>query len=108
MGLKQVDLNGVSAFRVMAMAPKPQLNASGGKVELRLDSPTGKVIGESAFLEPSDKLDFKPSTLDIPVKLPAADGKPHDVYMIFVNPSKSSGSLMVVMSAQAVLASAAQ
>jgi cytochrome c len=108
MGLKQVDLNGVSAFRVMAMAPKPQLNALGGKVELRLDSPTGKLIGESAFLEPTDKMDFKPSTLDIPIKLPVADGKPHDVYMIFVNPSKSSGSLMVVMSAQAVLASTAQ
>jgi cytochrome c len=90
------------------MAPKPQLNALGGKVELRLDSPTGKIIGESAFLEPTDKMDFKPSTLDIPVKLPAGDGKPHDVYMIFVNPSKSSGSLMVVMGAQAVLESTPQ
>lgn len=108
MGLKRVDLNGVSAFRIMAMAPKPQLNALGGKVELRLDSPTGKIIGESAFLEPTDKMDFKPSTLDIPVKLPAGDGKPHDVYMIFVNPSKSSGSLMVVMGAQAVLESTPQ
>jgi cytochrome c len=42
------------------------------------------------------------------LKLPAADGKPHDVYLIFVNPSKSAGSLMVVMGAQAVLASVAQ
>ncbi|GGN04042.1 hypothetical protein GCM10010967_43650 [Dyadobacter beijingensis] len=108
MGLKQVDLNGVTAFRVMAMAPKPQLNAAGGKIELRLDSPTGRLIGESAYLEPSDKLDFKPSALDIPVKLPAPDAKLHDVYMIFVNPSKASGSLMVVMNAQAVLTSAAQ
>lgn len=109
MGLKQVDLNGVTAFRVMAMAPKPQLNASGGKVELRLDSPTGKVIGESEFLEPSDKLDFKPVALELPLK-PAAgtDGKPHDVYLVFVNPSNALGSLMVVMGAQAVLASGAQ
>lgn len=109
MGLRQVDLNGVTAFRVMAMAPKPQLNASGGKVELRLDSPTGKVIGESEFLEPSDKLDFKPVALELPLK-PAAgtDGKPHDVYLVFVNPSNALGSLMVVMGAQAVLASGAQ
>ncbi|OJW76276.1 ThuA domain-containing protein [Spirosoma sp. 48-14] len=109
MGIKQVDLAGVSEFRVMAMAPKPQLNAVGGKVELHLDSPTGKLIGESAMLEPSEKLDFKPSQLTIPVKIPApADSKPHDVYLVFVNPAKAAGTLMVVMGAEAVLNSSAQ
>nr|WP_295922014.1 ThuA domain-containing protein [uncultured Dyadobacter sp.] len=109
MGLKQVDLNGVTAFRVMAMAPKPQLNALGGKVELRLDSPTGKIIGESEFLEPSEKMDFKPVALELPLKSAiGTDGKPHDIYLIFVNPASSLGSLMVVMGAQAVLASGAQ
>ncbi|MFD1142545.1 ThuA domain-containing protein [Larkinella insperata] len=109
MSLKQIDLQGVSAFRIMATAPKPQLNASGGKIELRLDSPTGKLLGESAFLEPSDKLDFKPSELTIPVKLPApSDKKPHDVYVVFVNPNQALGSLMVVMSLEAVLDSSAQ
>ena len=104
MAIKQVDLAGVSAFRVMATAPKPQLNAKGGKVELRLDSPTGKLIGESTFLEPSDKMDFTPSALTIPVKLPApVDNKPHDVYLVFLNPSESSGSLMVVMGVEAIL-----
>lgn len=109
MGLKQVDLNGVTAFRVMAMAPKPQLNALGGKIELRLDSPTGKVIGESEFLEPSEKMDFKPVALELPLKSAVgSDGKPHDIYLVFVNPASSLGSLMVVMGAQAVLASGAQ
>ncbi|WP_338876837.1 ThuA domain-containing protein [Spirosoma sp. SC4-14] len=104
MGIKQVDLAGVSEFRLLAVAPKPQLNAIGGKVEAHLDSPTGKLIGESAMLEPSDKMDFKPNQLSVPVKLPVpADNKPHDVYLVFVNPAKAAGSLMVVMGVEAVL-----
>ncbi|GAB3510728.1 hypothetical protein GCM10027341_49480 [Spirosoma knui] len=107
MGIKQVDLNGVTAFKIMAVAPKPQLNAKGGKVELRLDSPTGKLIGESSFLAASDKMDFKPAELMAPVKLPAGfDNKPHDVYLVYVNQNEPSGSLMVVMAVEAVLNSA--
>ncbi|HEY0109487.1 MAG TPA: c-type cytochrome, partial [Fibrella sp.] len=109
MAIKQADLNGIAEFRVMATAPKPQLNALGGKVELHLDSPTGKLIGESAFLEASDKMDFNPSQLTIPVKLPVPfDNKPHDVYLVFVNPNKAMGSLMVVMGVEAVLTPNAQ
>jgi cytochrome c len=93
----------------MATAPKPQLNARGGKVELRLDSPTGKLIGESSMLEPTDKMDFTPSVLTVPVKLPApADNKPHDVYLVFVNPKDPLGSLMVVMGVEAVMAPVGQ
>lgn len=104
MALKQADLTEVSAVQVLASAPKPQLNAKGGKVELRLDSPTGKLIGESRFLEASDKGDFMPAQLVIPVKLPVpADNKPHDVYLVFVNPNEASGSLMVVMGVEFVL-----
>ncbi|GAB3728261.1 ThuA domain-containing protein [Spirosoma lituiforme] len=109
MALKQVDLKGVTAFNVMATAPRPQLNAKGGKVELHLDSPTGKLIGESSFLEASDKMDFKPSQLTIPVKLPVpSDNKPHDIYLVFTNPKEALGSLMVVMGVEAVLASVSQ
>ncbi len=109
MAIKQADLNGIAEFRVMATAPKPQLNAIGGKVELHLDSPTGKLIGESAFLEASDKAGFAPSPLAVPVKLPVPfDNKPHDVYLVFVNPGKAAGSLMVVMGVEAVLEPSAQ
>jgi cytochrome c len=105
--LKQVDLNGVSELVLQAVAPKPQLNAAGGKVELRLDSPTGKLAGESIMLEASDKLDFKPTALSVPVKADA-DGKLHDVYVIFVNPKAEERSLMVVMGAEFKLVSDAQ
>ncbi|GHB83604.1 ThuA domain-containing protein [Persicitalea jodogahamensis] len=102
--IKNLDLTGVSELRLLAAAPKAQLNANGGKVELRLDSPTGKLIGESTFLEASDAVGFAPSPLTIPVKLPApSDNKPHDVYLVFVNPEHPLGSLMVVMGVEAVL-----
>ncbi|MEZ0609043.1 ThuA domain-containing protein [Fibrella sp. WM1] len=109
MSLKQTDLSGVTAMRVMAMAPKPQVNAKGGKIELRLDSPTGKLIGESSMLTPSEKMDFNPSQLMIPVKLPTPfDNKPHDVYLVFVNPAEPTGTLMIVMGTEVMLGSVGQ
>ncbi|MCE7042373.1 ThuA domain-containing protein [Dyadobacter sp. CY312] len=96
--LKDVDLNAVKELQIMAVAPKPMVNAIGGKVELRLGSLTGPILGESAFLEPTEKADFKPSILTVPVKIPGKpDDKLHDVYVVFVNPKEQDGSLMVVM-----------
>lgn len=96
MAIKEVDLNGITELIVMATAPKPQLNAAGGAIELRLDSPTGKVVGKSDFLEASDKMDFTPKMLKVPINEGANDGKLHDIYAVFINP-KAEGSLMVVM-----------
>jgi len=105
MVLKQIDLNAVTDLQLQAMAPKPQLNAAGGKVELRMDSPKGALIGESVFLEASDALDFKPTLLSIPFKnLPKTEGKLHDVYVVFVNPRAEEHSLMIVMGSEFKLA----
>ncbi len=96
--LKQVDLNAISELQLQAIAPKPQLNSAGGKVELRLDSPSGKLIGESVFLDPSEKLDFKPTLLSVPLKREGSfENKLHDVYVVFINPKNPEHSLMVVM-----------
>ncbi|WP_310586688.1 ThuA domain-containing protein [Marinilongibacter aquaticus] len=104
--LKQVDLNAVQAIQVAATAPKPQLNAIGGKVEVRLGSPKGTLIGTSEMLSPSDKMDFTPSILQIPLRVPQSV-KPElqDVYLVFSNPDGGTGSLMVVMGVEFVLAS---
>lgn len=97
MEMRGVDLSGVSELTLMATAPKAQLNAAGGKVEVRLGSPTGKLIGESKFLEASDKGGFAPSPLSVSFNgAGIATDKPQDVYVVFVNP-KAEGSLMVVM-----------
>ena len=98
MAIKQVDLNGLSALQVLATAPKPQLNAIGGIVELHLGSPTGKVLGVSQFLEPTDKMDFTPNVLTIPINSSGvATDKLQDIYAVFVNPKAEGQSLMVVM-----------
>jgi cytochrome c len=106
MKLSQIDLNGLSELVVMATAPKPQLNAIGGKAELRLDNPKGRLLGESALLEASDKMDFTPKPLTVPIEQVIADGKLHDVYLVFANPKAEVGSLMVVMGAEFKLTSA--
>ncbi|HAK79458.1 MAG TPA: cytochrome C [Runella sp.] len=104
MEMKGVDLNGISELTLMASAPKGQMNAAGGKVEVRLGSPTGKLIGESKFLEASDKGGFAPSALSVPLNLSGtATDKLQDVYVVFVNP-KAEGSLMVVMGLEFKLA----
>ncbi len=98
MVLKAVDLTGVSEIQVAATAPKPQLGAVGGTIEARLGNPTGALLGRSAFLEASEKMDFTPKSVSVPIQLPNnLDGKLQDVYVVFTNTKAESGSLMVVM-----------
>jgi len=99
--MKQVDLNGITEVQIFASAQKAQLNAAGGKIELRMDSPNGKLIGETAFLEASDKSMFGAAPLSIPVKLPeTVTNKLHDLYLVFVNPKSEGQTLMVVTSVE--------
>ncbi len=103
--MKQIDLSGMTELVVMASAPKPQLNASGGTVQLRLGSPKGKLLGESKFLEPSEKMEFTPKILSLPLDLTGvATDKPQDVYAVFVNP-KAEGAMMIVMGFEFKMAS---
>jgi cytochrome c len=96
MAIKQIDLNGITELVVQASAPKPQLNAAGGKIELRLGSLKGQLLGESQFLEATEKMDFTPKMVKVPINLTGvATDKLQDVYAVFVNPN-ASGSLMVV------------
>jgi cytochrome c len=98
MAIKQIDLGGISELIVSAAAPKPQLNAVGGVVELHLGSPTGQLLGTSKFLEASEKMDFSPKALSVPINVTGiATDKLQDVYAVFVNPMEKNGSLMVVM-----------
>ncbi len=99
--IKQVDLNGITELQIFASAQKAQLNAAGGKIELHMDSPNGKLIGETAFLEASDKSMFGAAPLSIPVKLPeTVTNKLHDLYLVFVNPKSEGQTLMVVTSVE--------
>jgi cytochrome c len=98
MVLKQVDLSGIKEVQFAATAPKPQLNAAGGKVQLRLGSPTGKLIGQTEFLEPGETMSFDPKLITSSIHLPeGTTDKLQDLYAVFVNPNAGSQSMMVVM-----------
>jgi cytochrome c len=91
MVLKQADLTNIAFFEITASVPKQQMNAAGGKVELRLDSPKGQLIGETPFLEPADGFGGKP----VRAKVANTEGV-HDLYLVFQNPQAEGRSLMVM------------
>jgi cytochrome c len=95
--LKQVDLTGITSMVFTAMAPKAQLNAQGGFIELHMDAPNGKLLGKTDFIGDAGggALSFngKPVSLNVT----PAEGY-HDIYLVFTNPKASQGgSLMIVM-----------
>ncbi|PHK97061.1 ThuA domain-containing protein [Neolewinella marina] len=103
--LRDIDLSGVQSLTVAALAPKPQVNSVGGKVELRIDSPTGPLLGTSAMLKPTEEMSMQPSMLTVPVSLPSGAAKqPHDLYLVFVNEDSPEGTLMVVVGTEFQLA----
>jgi cytochrome c len=53
-GFSNIDLTGIEQIKFTASAPKSQLNAAGGTIEVRLDEPTGKLVGETAFISSGD------------------------------------------------------
>jgi cytochrome c len=52
LGYKDLDLSGISTIEISASA-QARSNAAGGVIEIRLDSPTGTVIGKTAPIEVS-------------------------------------------------------
>ncbi len=108
MAMEQVDLTNVTSMVLAVTAPVARLNAAGGKVELRLGSPDGTLIGTSRFLEAADQAGFAPRMLPVPVTLPDGyAGELQDLYLVFVNEETSGQTLMVFLGAQVVLGSGA-
>jgi cytochrome c len=92
-GFRQIDLTGVSAIVLPALAPTPQLNAAGGKVEIRLDSATGPLIGETGVIQPSATMDA-PSPLRATLR-PTTGA--HDVYFVFRNSEAAQGRNLFIL-----------
>ncbi|MGF7215141.1 cytochrome c [Spirosoma lacussanchae] len=81
-----IDMTDIQSLSVMAFAPNER--AAGGKLEARLDSPTGTLIGEA---------DVKQGTtgpVNLPFRQPVAGT--HKLYLIFVNPSAGQKPLFAV------------
>jgi cytochrome c len=80
--MKQIDLTGVGSVVFSVVAPA-RFNAIGGKVEVRIDSPSGPLIGESALIRPTTDSTAPPSKLRAPLR--PTSGL-HDVYLVFRSP----------------------
>jgi len=94
--LKQIDLTGINAVVFTAVAPA-QYQAKGGKIEVRLDSPTGALLGESELIRPTTDPAAPPSRLRTELK--PTSGL-HDVYLVFRNQdAKSDGFLFGLLTA---------
>ena len=98
-GLKNIDLTGITRVDINAAAPKQQLNAEGGIIELRMDAPNGKLLGQTEFIgdKPGGGFSFGGSA--VPLKIAPTEGV-HDVYLVFRNPSAKPGSLMIVFNTE--------
>jgi cytochrome c len=93
-GLKQIDLTGIVKLEATAVAPKAQVNASGGVIELHIDAPDGKLIGKSEFIGdvPGGGFAGKP----VAIALEPTEGI-HDLYMVFKNPDMGGAQIMMIV-----------
>jgi cytochrome c len=88
--LKQIDLTGVSAIVFSAVAPV-QYQATGGKIEVHIDSAAGPLLGESELIRPTTDSSAKPSLLRTALR--PTSGL-HDVYLVFRNPDAKGDQFM--------------
>ena len=92
-GFKQLDLTGISAIVFSALAPVPNVSSAGGRVEVRLDSATGVLVGETTVIQPQAAMG-PPSRLRAALK-PTAGVR--DVYFVFRNESAKEGQNLFVL-----------
>lgn len=123
-GYNKIDLTGIQAIDFMVQAP-PRIGAVGGVIEVRLGSPTGKLIGKTDVIVPKEidrqvimaqlmaqnskgkKSNEPPSAAAIDFNAmrklmsinTTAGLEPtegeHDVYFVFRNPQSQPGQILV-------------
>jgi cytochrome c len=97
--LKNIDLSGIKALNLFVLAPEAQVNAVGGKVEVRLGSPSGELIGESSMVKTTPALGQNPEILNIALNTKDRNS-PQDLYLVFVHPEIKDKTLMVLVRAE--------
>jgi cytochrome c len=88
--LEAIDLTGISAVVLTMGAPAPH-GATGGKVEVRVDSASGTLVGETEVLRPT------PDSAGPPARMRATltpTAGVHDVYLVFRGDGASAGQLL--------------
>jgi len=88
--LKQLDLTGVGAVTFSVVSPA-QYQASGGKIEVHVDSAAGPLLGVSELIRPTADSAAPPAQLRTVLRPTAAL---HDVYLVFRNPDAKGDGFM--------------
>jgi cytochrome c len=95
-GFSNIDLTGIEQIKFTASAPKSQLNAAGGLIEVRLGSPTGKLIGQTAMISPPEGA--SPTNMPPTVEAGISGTKGiNDVYFVFKNDKAPAGQALFVV-----------
>ncbi|MBC7921942.1 MAG: carbohydrate-binding protein, partial [Ferruginibacter sp.] len=86
-----IDLTGITQLTFAAIATREQ--TKGGRIQVRLDSPTGKMIGESAEIVPIEK----PVPQEVKATLDQTSGT-HTLYLVFTSDTaKANEPLLALM-----------
>ncbi|WP_245877839.1 PQQ-dependent sugar dehydrogenase [Spirosoma fluviale] len=97
----QLDLTGIRSMEFAVAAPKAQLNAMGGRIEVRIDSPTGQLLGQTGDIPVNESKD--PAAMFTPNMVKAAiipiTGQ-HDLYFVFKNEKAGKAPLFVPATVQ--------
>lgn len=95
-GYKSIDLTGIDKISFVALAPIAYLNSAGGTIEVRLDSPTGIILGESTFIQPTKGNGEQPNPVFVTVAIASTVGN-HDIYYVYKNDKAASGQALFVL-----------
>lgn len=96
---RDIDLTGITAMDMVVAAPKDQLNAQGGIVEVHDGSPDGALLGKTDWIPPTDDASaFTSKTPPKPFHVPLApQNGARDLYFVFRN-DNAKGALFVPFS----------
>jgi cytochrome c len=94
-GFKEIDLTAVEGLTFVTMAPK-QYGMTGGKIEVRIDSPTGELIGESTPIVPNEGSGQMPPPIMAKAKIKGMTGM-HDLYFVYKSGSTPPGQMLFVI-----------
>jgi cytochrome c len=96
---KGIDLTDITGLDLIVAAPKEQLNAQGGIVEIHDGAADGALLGKTEWIAPNDDPNaFTSKTPPKPFKVPlSGQSGLHDLYFVFKN-DNAKGALYVPFS----------
>ncbi|QMU29944.1 ThuA domain-containing protein [Adhaeribacter radiodurans] len=95
-GFEQLDLSGIQELTFVVMAPKEQVNAAGGIIEVHQDLPTGKLLGTSKEIVPTTTpvMSTPPQFITVPL---TTTTNLQDLYFVFKNSKAPAGQSLFVV-----------